>query len=270
MKLADVLRKECIMANARFDNKTEAIGEVARLAKQCVLLENVSEQEILSGLQSREELGSTGIGKAVAIPHCRLKSVTDFVVGMITVPSGVDFDSIDAAKVKLIVFIIAPETESNKHVRLLSIISQTLLAPGAAEQILSAQTSDEVYEACARDQGADIIDRDTVARSLIHVFIQDEDMFRNIIQVLTGIDSSSLVVVGAENASVYLSKLPLFASFWTDEPSDFGRIIVAVVNKKLTNEIVRRIESVAGDLNNRTGVMITVQDISYSGGSLGT
>jgi hypothetical protein len=95
-------------------------------------------------------------------------------------------------------------------------------------------------------------------------------VFRDILQILTGIESSSLVVVGAENASVYLSKLPLFASFWTDEPSNFGRIIIAVVNRKLSNETVRQIESVAGDLNKNTGVLVTIQDISYSAGSLGT
>ncbi len=270
MRLADVLRKECIVSNAQFGNKAEAIRQVARLAKQCSVLENVSEQEILEELQAREAVGSTGVGKGVAIPHCRLKSVTEFVVGLITVPSGVDFDAIDAGKVKLIVFIVAPEVESNKHVRLLSVISQILLAPKVPERILSEQTSDGVYETCLRDQVAEIGDREGVTRSLIHVFVQNEDMFRDILQILAGVEASSLVVVGAENASVYLSKLPLFASFWTDEPSDFGRIIIAVVDKKLSNEIVRRVETVAGDLGKVAGVMVTVQDISYSAGSLGT
>jgi len=82
---------------------------------------------------------------------------------------------------------------------------------------------------------------------------------------LAGIETSSLVVVGAENAGVYLSKLPLFASFWSDEPSNFGRIIIAVVDKAL-----RRIESVAGDLNKEAGVMATVQQVDYVAGSLST
>ncbi len=270
MNIIDALRKECIIAGATFRNKAEAICEVARLAKKSSVLENVSEQEILSGLEAREVLGSTGVGKGVAIPHCRLKSVTDFVAGLITVPSGVDFDAIDARKVRLIVFIIAPETESNKHVRLLSAISQMLLSPGAVERILSGQTPDQVYEACIPDQEQTVGGREGVARNLIHVFIQNEDIFRDILQVLTGVEGSSLLAVGAENASVYLSKMPLFASFWTDKPSDFGRIIVAVVDKRLSNEIVRRIESVAGDLNKATGVMVAVQDIAYSAGSLGT
>ena len=270
MKLADVLHKECVAVNVQPCDKGEALLEVARLAKKCSVLENVSEQEIMAGLLARESLGSTGVGKGIAIPHCRLKAVKDFVVGVVTVPSGVDFDALDAEKVRLIVFIIAPEVASNKHVRLLSVISQRLLAPKALEQILAEPTPDGVYENFLRGRDVEIDDRPRAAKNLIHVFIQSEDIFRDVLQILTGIESSSLVVVGAENAGVYLSKLPLFASFWSDEPSNFSRIIIAVVDKNLTNEALRRIESVAGDLGKSAGVMATVQEVDYVAGSLST
>ena len=270
MKLADVLHKECIVVNAKLSDKAEALRQIASLAKKSNNLDSVSEQQILVGLQARESLGSTGVGKGIAIPHCRLKAVKDFVVGAVTVPSGVDFDALDAEKVRLIVFIIAPEVISNKHVRLLSVISQRLLAPKALEQILEEPTPEGIYESFLRDQGVEIDDRPRVVKSLIHVFIQSEDIFREVLQILAGIETSSLVVVGAENAGVYLSKLPLFASFWSDEPSNFGRIIIAVVDKNLTNEALRRIESVAGDLNKGAGVMATVQQVDYVAGSLNT
>ncbi len=270
MKLADVLHKECVAVNAKLSDKAEALRQVAGLAKKSSIFDSLSEQEILVALQARESLGSTGVGKGVAIPHCRLKSAKDFVVGIVTVPSGVDFDALDGEKVRLIVFIIAPEVESNKHLRLLSVISQRLLAPKAMERILAEQTPEGVCENFLRGPDEEISDRQPAAKNLIHVFIQSEDMFRDILQILTGIETSSLVVVGAENAGVYLSKLPLFASFWSDEPSNFGRIIIAVVDKKLTNETLRRIESVAGDLGKGTGVMATVQEVNYVAGSLST
>ena len=270
MKLADVLHKECVAVNAKFNDKADALRQVAGLAKKSSILDSLSEREILVGLQARESLGSTGVGKGIAIPHCRLKSAKDFVVGIVTVPSGVDFDALDGEKVRLIVFIIAPEVESNKHLRLLSVISQRLLAPKAMEQILAEQTPEGVYENFLRGRDEEINDRQPAAKSLIHVFIQSEDIFRDVLQILTGIESSSLVVVGAENAGVYLSKLPLFASFWSDEPTNFGRIIIAVVDRKLTNETLRRIESVAGDLGKGTGVMATVQEVHYVAGSLST
>jgi mannitol/fructose-specific phosphotransferase system IIA component (Ntr-type) len=269
MKLADVLHKGCIIVDARLGDKAEALREVARLAKKSPVLEKVDEKEILDGLEARESMGSTGVGKGVAIPHCRLKSVEDFALGIITVPSGVDFDSLDKERVRLIVFIVAPEPASNQHVRLLSVISQTLLAPNALDRIVSGRTPDEVYSNFLQDKDVEIDGRQRVPKSLIHVFVQNEDIFRDIIQIMTGIESSSLVVVGAENSSVYLSKMPLFASFWSDEPSDFGRIIIAVVDKSLTNETIRRIESITGNLNKNADVMVTVQEISYAAGSLG-
>ena len=88
MKLADVLHKECIAVNAQPGDKAEALLQVTGLAKKSSILENVSEQEILVGLQARESLSSTGVGKGIAIPHCRLKTVKDFVMGIVTVPAG--------------------------------------------------------------------------------------------------------------------------------------------------------------------------------------
>jgi len=270
MKLIDVLRKECVAVNVQLSDKAGTLQEIARLAKKCSVLDSASEQEILLGLKARESLGSTGVGKGIAIPHCRLKSVKEFVVGIMVVPSGVDFDCPDGEKVRLIVFIVAPEVVSNQHVRLLSVISQTLLVPKALDRILASQTPEEVYDSFLKDKDVEINGVQRVPKSLIHVFIQNEDVFRDIIQVLAGIESSSLVVVGAENAGVYLSKMPLFASFWSDKPSDFSRIIIAVVDKNLTNETLRRIESVAGDLNKNVGVMVAVQEVFYLAGSLDT
>jgi len=268
MKLAEVLRKECIAVNASFSNKNEVLREIARLAGKYKAIEGIDEEDILAELEARESLGSTGVGKGVAIPHCRLKSVTEFVVGIITIPSGVEFESVDGEKVRLIVFIIAPEVVSNKHVRLLSVISQKLLAPKALETILAAQTPEGVYNSILSGKDEEINGEQKTLKNLLHVFIQNEDLFRDILQVLAGVESSSLVVAGVENAGVYLSKMPLFASFWSDEPSDFSRIIIAVVDKNLTNETIRRIESVSGDLNKSLDVMVTVQELSYAAGSL--
>ncbi|MBN2181890.1 MAG: PTS sugar transporter subunit IIA [Sedimentisphaerales bacterium] len=270
MKLADVLNKECIAVNAAMNNKAEVLMEVAKLAGKSSVLKGIDEKKILAGLEARESLGSTGVGKGVAIPHCRLKSVTEFVVGIITIPSGVDFEALDGEKVRLVVFIIAPEAVSNKHVRLLSVISQKLLAPKVLESILAEQTPEGVYSVFLGGRDEEINGRERIAKSLINVFIQNEELFRDVLQVLAGVESCSLVVAGVENASVYLSRMPLFASFWSDEPTDFSRIIIAVVDKNLTNETLRRIESITGDLNKSIDIMVTVQEVSYAAGSLST
>ena len=100
------------------------------------------------------------------------------------------------------------------------------------------------------------------------MFVQEENVFRDILEKLTGLETSSLVVANTENVGAYLAKLPLFAGFWRDEPRRFSKLIIAVVEKGLTNETIRRIESITGNLSKCTGVMVTIQDISYAAGSL--
>lgn len=268
MKLIGVLEKECVVAKAQFNDKAEVLCEIAQIAKKSSATKDVSAGEILEGLQERESLGSTGFGKGIAIPHCRLESVTDFVVGIITVPSGVDFEALDEEKVNLFVFIIAPQAESSKHLKLLSAISQTLLIPGAVKEILAENSSEAVYESFLRHTHAEIDTKKQAARMIFNVFIQDEVVFHDILEKLAGIETASLVVSNTENVGAYLAKVPLFADFWRDEPSQFSKVITAVVDKGLSNETIRRIESVTGNLTECTGVMVVGQDISYCAGSL--
>ena len=80
--------------------------------------------------------------------------------------------------------------------------------------------------------------------------------------------SSSVVVVDSQNENAYLSKIPLFAGFWNDKLIDFSKIIVAVVDKKMTNEIVRNIDQITGGLDNSNQVLVTIQNLFYTAGAL--
>ena len=87
----DLLREECIVPNSDFSTKQQVLKAIATVAKKSPLLKNISENEIYTALEEREAIGSTGFESGIAIPHCRLEEVTDFVVGIISVPGGVDF-----------------------------------------------------------------------------------------------------------------------------------------------------------------------------------
>jgi len=211
MKLLNVLRDECIVVNAQVADKTAVLSEIARTARKSPILKDLNEENILQGLQEREELGSTGFGQGIAIPHCRLKSVPDFVVGVMTVADGVDFDALDGQKVQLIVFIIGPEGDPDKHIRLLSEISRVLLVPGATKELLAAETAESMRESFLRYTRADIDTKDQTSKNLLHVFVQDEDLFRDILGALNA-ESVSITVVDTENAAAYLVRMPLFSS----------------------------------------------------------
>ena len=269
MKLMDILKEECFEIGLNATNKKTALKEIARLAKKSPVLKDIDEKDIFEALQKREDLTSTGLGKGIALPHCRMDEVEEFVVGAAIVPGGVDFDAVDGKKVSLLIFIIAPSSDSNKHIRLLSMISQLIRQEGFLENILSQKTPQSFREVFLSHTRKDAIEeKDFSNKNLFHVFVQDENIFRDLLQVFAGISSSSVVVVDSQNENVYLSKIPLFAGFWNDDLMDFSKIIVAVVDKSMTNETVRSIDQITGGLEKCTSVMVTVQNLFYSAGSL--
>lgn len=268
MRFADVLRPECIELGATVRDKAFALCEIAALAKRSPVCKAVTEEQILEALQERETLGSTAIGEGVAIPHCRIKGIRDFVVGLITVPQGVDFDAPDRRKTTLLVFIIAPNDRPTTHIRLLSSLSRALQEPKAIGQILEGRSVEAVIQTLVRFTGQDIRTVVPSPRSLLHVFVQDEPLFGEILGTLAGLETSSLAVMDAESSRHYLASLPLHASFKKNGRPTVCKVAVAIVEQRLSNEIIRRIEAITGPLQECSGIMVTVQDLTYAAGSL--
>ncbi|MBC8450747.1 PTS sugar transporter subunit IIA [bacterium] len=270
MNLIEILQPECIEVGASLASKTEALRLAARLASSSPALVHVGVDAILAGLEQRESLGSTGFGKGIAIPHCRLDSISQFVAGAISVPAGVAFDSLDSEKVRIIIFTVGPSGNSGEHIRLLSQISRVLSSEGAVGEMVGAESATALRESFLRHLSVDSTERQDPSRTLFRVFVQDEEMFNEILQIFGGTEPRATVVVEAENASSYLCKMPLFAGLWSDGPRSFSRLITSIVRKNMTNEIVRRIESITGPLNECENVLVTVQDVIYCGGHLET
>jgi PTS system nitrogen regulatory IIA component len=150
---------------------------------------------------------------------------------------------------------------------MLAAISQVLSQPGAVEELLAAASVQALEESFLR-RARDEVSAGYRGRSLFHVFVQDDGAFRQVLQAIVGVGSTPAAVVEAQNLHTYLGKVPLFAGLWRDEPSATSRVILAVVDKKLTNETLRRIEQVTGPLDERRDVLVTIQDIFFSAGSL--
>ena len=268
MRLADVLRPECIKIKAPLEDKAFALCEIAALAKQSPLCKKVSEEDILEALQEREILGSTAVGEGIAIPHCRMKGIRDFVVGLITVPDGVDFESPDRKKTRLLIFIIAPADRPTAHIRLLSSLSRALQDASAREKILKTRSAKTAMKTLVDITGSDIRTDTPNPKSLLHVFVQDEPVFKEILAAISGLETSSLAVMSAESSHHYLTSLPLYAGLQTKKRSDVCKVIVAIIEQTLSNEIIRRIEAVTGPLQECSGILVTVQDLMYAAGSL--
>ncbi|MBN1696886.1 MAG: PTS sugar transporter subunit IIA [Spirochaetales bacterium] len=266
MNLLSLINPDCMEIDSTASDKTEVLKEIAALAKRNGILKNITEEAIFAKLAEREEIGSTGFENSVAIPHCSFDTINEFVTGILINKKGVDFKSIDGKKTKIFFFIIGPADQRNKHIKLLSSISrlikkniQTILNAGSKEDIL------RIIESNTKTEDTKIIEKEKV---LFHIFIQTEKYFNDILQILSEVVEGSISVLSTYNAGYYLHKLPIYTSFWTDEKKKYSKIIIAVVDKTLANNVIRKINTTVETIEKESGILITANELFYSNGQI--
>jgi len=268
MKLSDCLPEECVLINPKVNDKTFLLKVIAETARKSSVLSSKSNEEIFAKLSEREKLGSTGFGKGIAIPHCSFDGISDFVLGIITLKDGIDFDSLDGEKTHLFVFIIAPSDKRNVHIRYLSAISGVLRIPEAVEEILAGNNEMVVRESFLRYTSEQEVNKEKKDFNILHVFVQSEDKFEDVLSILTEVNETNISVLEANNADKYLHALPLFSSFWNEKKKGFQRMIIATIEKSLTNDVLRKINLLIDSLDEKTGIMVLMQNIGYWNGSI--
>ena len=106
----------------------------------------VSKDDIFKRLYEREKLGSTSIGKGVAIPHARIEDIEYPFLSIIILDEPVEFDNIDSLDVDIIVSIIVPEKNYNDHLELLARLSSKLDDPSVRKELRQARNSSEIIQ----------------------------------------------------------------------------------------------------------------------------
>ncbi|MBN2790555.1 MAG: PTS sugar transporter subunit IIA [Candidatus Delongbacteria bacterium] len=265
MDLSDFLFEKNIKIIKENIDKDGVLNEIASLAAT-----DPSEQKnVFKKLKDREDLGSTGFGNGIAIPHCALDNIDEFIVGIIIVLNGIDFDSLDKEPTKVFVFIIAPEKKRNHHIRFLSAISGILKQEQAVNEMLSEKTPTAVLESFLRYSLPSATNKkESKEFNLLHIYCQLEEKFDEIMGIITEVSECDISVIEGNNAGKYIHAMPLFAKFWGDESQGFQRIITTVLPKTNTNDILRKINNIIDKLPERTGVMVYMQTIDYINGNL--
>jgi PTS system nitrogen regulatory IIA component len=271
MELQEVMETECIRTGGSAGSKDEVLKEVAELAARSSALAGFSAKKLYKELAAREEQGTTGFERGIAIPHCSLKGLERFVVGAVTYPDGVDFDATDGNPSKLVFFIIGPEFQRNLHVQLLAAISKVVKVPNAVETLISSTSPDEL-----RDRIVDYVEfggerpkgEESSATALIHVYVQREELFEDILELFSAASVGSVAVSELNNAGHYLHRIPLFASLWSEDTRQTIHHIEAVVRRAQTNDLVRKIHLLEDGIFERSGVLVAVQDLNFVTGSI--
>lgn len=146
MKLADFVAKEAIIADLQATTKEEAIREIVDSLCSGGSLPKGEAASIVGAIMKREELGSTGIGNGVAVPHTKHPSV-DRMVGAVAVSKkGLDFASIDREPVSILFLLVSPPDRPGDHLRALENISRHLRVDMFCRFLRQAKSREDVSE----------------------------------------------------------------------------------------------------------------------------
>lgn len=140
MELREFFDREAIALDVKADSKDEILKELIALLK----LDDKSESILFKMLKRRENLGSTGIGRGIAIPHCRSLVVNKLRVAFGRRPAGVEYNAIDSQPVNNFFLIVAPPLEvSNQYLPVLGKLAQFAKDPEITKRLAELKTPDE-------------------------------------------------------------------------------------------------------------------------------
>ena len=143
MRLRDLFTAEVVKLDLQSETKDDLLKELVGLLG----LDEKSEAILFKTLKRRENLGSTGIGKGIAIPHCRSLVVNRLRLAYGRKASGMDFNAIDGATVQNFFLIVAPPLEvSNQYLPVLGKIAQFAKDAEVPERLLDLDTPDQFLE----------------------------------------------------------------------------------------------------------------------------
>jgi PTS system nitrogen regulatory IIA component len=143
MKILEALHKDAIVEDLK---STDKKGILKELVAQVAKTSDVSEADLLNVLLDREQLGSTGIGGGIGIPHGKLKNLERVILGFGLSRAGVDFESMDGKPTHIFFLLVTPENETGLHLKMLARISRLLKKEPFKEQLMNAGSRDAIYD----------------------------------------------------------------------------------------------------------------------------
>ena len=148
--VAELLDARTIKLELEARKKSEALQELVELLHRAGKIQDA--EAAVAGLIAREKLTSTGIGSGIAIPHLLSEQAEETVMAFGRKREGLRFDSVDNQPVTLIYLIVGPKHQEYAHLRLLSRLSRLLHDESFRQDLLEAETAEEILRIVAREE----------------------------------------------------------------------------------------------------------------------
>jgi PTS system nitrogen regulatory IIA component len=271
MKIYEILSKECCKVNLLSKKKEDTLKELVKLLKKSPLLNKIDKQTILNSLWEREKLGSTGLGRGIAIPHCKIDGLSDFVLAVATSEKGVQFEALDNKKVHIFFLMVGPTDKPNDHLKLLSAISLMLRDEKIRNDLQKAPTTDELYEIVVM-AGEEGIKKPVKAekQKLLIIVLYEQKFLEDILELFIELGIKGSTVIDSMGMGGILTKVPLFADFinFLGQNKNYSKTILALVSESELSSVVKGVEEIMGNLDKRGGASILALDVSLAKGTM--
>ncbi len=150
MNLFSLLESKTILSNLEVNNKKELISVMVDTLEQRIGSENL--EAVRKGVLEREKIMSTGVGKGLAIPHCKSQVVNESFGSFAILKEPLDFNSIDNQPVQLVFLLISPDSKNSLHIKLLSRVSRLMNSGAFREKVTSCTSSAQILEAFKEEE----------------------------------------------------------------------------------------------------------------------
>lgn len=141
MKISDLLSSQSIQIGAAPADKSATINQLADLMEKGGSLSD--KQQYLKDVLAREASCTTGLGDGIATPHAKSAGVKKAALAAMTVPAGIDFESLDGNPARLFFMIAAPEGAADAHIELLQQLSTMIMDNDFKEALIAAKSKEE-------------------------------------------------------------------------------------------------------------------------------
>jgi mannitol/fructose-specific phosphotransferase system IIA component (Ntr-type) len=142
--MSDFVVREAIVPELPATNKEGVIRAMVESLRAAGQFRGADLEDIIRAILKREFLGSTGIGRGVAIPHTKHNSVERLVGTVALSHKGIAFDSLDGEPVHVFVLLISPQDRPGDHLRALENVSRSLRDDNFVRALRGANTREEI------------------------------------------------------------------------------------------------------------------------------
>jgi PTS system nitrogen regulatory IIA component len=142
MELGDLIMPEAVIPTLAAKNKKQVLQDLAERAAE---LTGLRTRDIFETLLQRERLGSTAVGRGIAIPHGQVAGLEQIVSVFARLQPAIDFEAPDEEPVDLVFLLLAPEHAGADHLKALARVSRLLRHPQSIERLRTAHDCAAIY-----------------------------------------------------------------------------------------------------------------------------